>query len=225
MSPLRAALFLILASGATSALADQITCESQQENRQRCPTNGGDVRLVNQLSRTQCIEGRTWGADREGIWVSGGCRAVFEVQEREDSRGEQSREWQHGFRDGQRGTFDQREQSHDYGLGYRSGQEAAARNGGQYRDEAPPADDHRDERRDDRRDESRDEGTHLPGRARRACIDQATQDQSFGPDRVSIGDVRRVDEGVFKVELRTPAGRMACVVDREGNVQSMDSRR
>jgi hypothetical protein len=37
--------------------------------------------------------------------------------------------------------------------------------------------------------------------------------------------VRRVDEGVFNVELRTPAGRIACVVDREGNIQSMDSRR
>jgi hypothetical protein len=216
MSPLRAALVLTLASIASSALADQITCESQQGNRQKCPTNGGDVRLVNQLSRNPCVEGQTWGADRDGIWVAGGCRAVFEVQGHEDRGGDRSQEWRHGFEDAQRGRFDEREQSRDYGLGYRAGKDAAARNDDQHRDSPPPP--------VDRRDEQRDESTHLPGSARRACIDQALTDQSFGPNEVSVGDVRRVAEGTFKVELRTPAGRVACVVDREGNIQSMDRR-
>jgi len=139
MSPLRAALVLTLASIASSALADQITCESQQGNRQKCPTNGGEVRLVNQLSRDPCIEGQTWGADRDGVWVTGGCRAVFEVRDREHNRSEHSREWRHGFEDGQRGTFDEREQSQEYREGFRAGKEAAGRSDDQHRDSPPPA--------------------------------------------------------------------------------------
>jgi hypothetical protein len=45
----------------------------------------------------------------------------------------------------------------------------------------------------------------------------------FKPDHY-LNDVQRIDEGVFKLELRTPGGRLTCVVDREGNVQSMERR-
>ncbi len=119
----------------------------------------------------------------------------------------------HGFEDGQRGTFDDRGSSPDYREGFRAGKDAAGRDKGQNRG---------DDRRDDRRDQD-SQNAHLPGSARRACIDQATANQSFGPDQVSIGDVRD-DEGMFKVDLRTPAGRLRCVVDRDGNIRSMDHR-
>ena len=33
------------------------------------------VQLVRQLSRAACIQGRSWGYGRNGIWVSDGCRA------------------------------------------------------------------------------------------------------------------------------------------------------
>jgi hypothetical protein len=81
MSTLRAALILILAGAATSAFADQITCESHQGGAEACgtiqPRSG--VRIVRQLSNTPCIEERNWGLgpDRDSIWVSGGCRAMF----------------------------------------------------------------------------------------------------------------------------------------------------
>jgi hypothetical protein len=57
-----------------------IRCESRDFNQIYCnaDTRGG-ARLVNQLSSTPCIEGDTWGADRRGVWVRGGCRAEFEV--------------------------------------------------------------------------------------------------------------------------------------------------
>lgn len=45
----------------------------------RIPAARGGVVLVNQLSRSGCWEGSTWGWDRGGIWVSGGCRAEFRV--------------------------------------------------------------------------------------------------------------------------------------------------
>src|SRR5512138_1089005 len=85
MSTLRAAIVLILAGGASVAFADQVTCESQQEARAACPLNGpATVTLAEQISRTPCIEGSNWGVDGDAIWVSGGCRARFDVQPQYD---------------------------------------------------------------------------------------------------------------------------------------------
>ncbi|GAB2501851.1 hypothetical protein GCM10027084_15240 [Pseudoxanthomonas sangjuensis] len=56
----------------------QFRCESI-DNRQRycsADTRGG-VQLVRQLSKSPCVRGRTWGYDRNGVWVSNGCRAEF----------------------------------------------------------------------------------------------------------------------------------------------------
>ncbi len=44
----------------------------------RVPTDR-PIRLVKQISKAACIEGRTWGVTRRGIWVKDGCRAVFEI--------------------------------------------------------------------------------------------------------------------------------------------------
>lgn len=54
-------------------------CESIGQQTAWCPmdTRRG-VWLVQQFSRAACIEGRTWGWDRRGVWVSHGCRAEFE---------------------------------------------------------------------------------------------------------------------------------------------------
>ena len=56
-----------------------VRCESNDGRTQRCPlyANARGVQLVRQLSRTACVEGRTWGYDRGGIWVSQGCRGDF----------------------------------------------------------------------------------------------------------------------------------------------------
>jgi hypothetical protein len=37
------------------------------------------VQLLRTLSDSACIEGRTWGWDRNGVWVDRGCRAEFSV--------------------------------------------------------------------------------------------------------------------------------------------------
>jgi hypothetical protein len=64
-----------------------VRCESQDERTRYCAADiRGDVRLVNQLSRSNCIEGRSWGWDRQGIWVSGGCRAEFEIDQGRNDR-------------------------------------------------------------------------------------------------------------------------------------------
>lgn len=57
-----------------------LTCESYRGRREVCraDTRGG-VRLVDRLSDARCVEGRTWGYGRDAVWVSGGCRARFQV--------------------------------------------------------------------------------------------------------------------------------------------------
>lgn len=58
---------------------DTIRCESSDGRTRECSTNGGRVVLERQHSKAVCIEGRTWGYGRNGIWVSDGCRADFRV--------------------------------------------------------------------------------------------------------------------------------------------------
>lgn len=57
-----------------------VSCESHDHRVRRCrvDTRGG-VRIVERNSRAACIQGRSWGYDRKGIWVSNGCRAKFQV--------------------------------------------------------------------------------------------------------------------------------------------------
>ena len=72
---------LLLAAGAAAAQS-RIECESRDYQYQFCATPDGvtRARLVEQRSRSACIEGRSWGYDRRGIWVSGGCEGVFDYQ-------------------------------------------------------------------------------------------------------------------------------------------------
>jgi hypothetical protein len=58
-----------------------VSCASNDNRPNRCLVDGliRDVRLVRQHSRSACVEGRTFGFDRNSIWVSGGCRGDFLV--------------------------------------------------------------------------------------------------------------------------------------------------
>ncbi len=68
-----------------SAHADQrvnVNCSSHDDRYERCYVGGDirDVRLYRQNSNSACIEGRSWGYDRDSIWVDRGCRGEFEVR-------------------------------------------------------------------------------------------------------------------------------------------------
>ena len=58
-----------------------VRCESNDGRVNRCPLpyGGGRVVVERQLSRGACIEGRSWGQDRNAIWVAQGCRGDFQV--------------------------------------------------------------------------------------------------------------------------------------------------
>lgn len=65
-------------NGHNGGYGQTFRCESEQDRIRVCGVNGrGDVQLVRQLSSAPCIQGRTWGRDARGVWVTAGCRAEF----------------------------------------------------------------------------------------------------------------------------------------------------
>ena len=57
----------------------RIVCESRNRNFNECRVQtDNSVRLVRQISRDECRRNRSWGFDRNRIWVDRGCRAEFE---------------------------------------------------------------------------------------------------------------------------------------------------
>lgn len=60
---------------------ERFVCESNDGRPRSCRVDTrGHVQLVRQISRSPCIEGRSWGRERDGVWVAEGCRAEFEVR-------------------------------------------------------------------------------------------------------------------------------------------------
>lgn len=60
--------------GAADAILE---CRSEERRFNRCSRSTAPAHLVEQLSRTDCIEGQTFGVDREGLWVDRGCSGRF----------------------------------------------------------------------------------------------------------------------------------------------------
>lgn len=77
------AVAIVAAAIPAMASADEYTirCESGLWGRQKyCPADTeGRVRLVREYSRRKCVEWRTWGYDKRGVWVDDGCKAEFRV--------------------------------------------------------------------------------------------------------------------------------------------------
>lgn len=76
--------FQMISSSPRTSTAQQrrhvVKCESRDKRAIRCTVETGlGVRLLKQLSRSECVEGRTWGYDANGVWVEDGCRAEFEI--------------------------------------------------------------------------------------------------------------------------------------------------
>jgi hypothetical protein len=62
-----------------------VSCESQDYRYHFCAVDlggGGRASIARQISSSACIEGRTWGWNRAGIWVNQGCAAEFTIDRR-----------------------------------------------------------------------------------------------------------------------------------------------
>lgn len=61
--------------------AQTLFCGSDDHRQRRCNvTIRRDARMTRQVSKAQCLEGQSWGWDRNGVWVSNGCRGEFAVR-------------------------------------------------------------------------------------------------------------------------------------------------
>ncbi len=62
-----------------------VTCGSPQYRYNYCAVDvggGGRVSIRRQTSSSSCIEGRSWGWNRGGVWVDQGCSAEFMIDRR-----------------------------------------------------------------------------------------------------------------------------------------------
>lgn len=92
---LAVAAALLLAAPAASAQRGwdrdiEVRCESRDYAYNLCQVDtgrGGRVEIIDQISNTDCVEGRSWGWNRAGVWVDDGCAGVFRVERRGESRG------------------------------------------------------------------------------------------------------------------------------------------
>jgi Protein of unknown function (DUF3011) len=73
---------LVLLGVPLVASAVRLSCESRDYRRSYCATGGtiASARLVTQTSRSACVQGRTWGFDSNGIWVTQGCSGEFDFK-------------------------------------------------------------------------------------------------------------------------------------------------
>jgi Protein of unknown function (DUF3011) len=87
-----------------SRAAALVYCPSDYMNRNFCPIDTRDgVFIVRQRSEADCVFNRTWGYDRDRIWVDRGCRADFEIVDRRDG---EWREWSRDWSDDDRRGWD-----------------------------------------------------------------------------------------------------------------------
>jgi hypothetical protein len=81
LKPLIALFFLLPAASAHAQ--STLRCDSPNFRYRHCaaPSNVTVTRvdLQRQVSATACVEGQTWGWDSRGVWVTGGCQAMFRV--------------------------------------------------------------------------------------------------------------------------------------------------
>ena len=81
-----------------------VYCPSDYMNLNFCPVDTRDgVFIIRQRSEADCVYNRTWGYDRDRIWVDRGCRADFEIVDR---REREWREWSRDWSDDDRREWD-----------------------------------------------------------------------------------------------------------------------
>jgi len=69
-----------LPAGAVPQTATKMICESPDGQRKLCAADASHgAGLLRQISETDCVLNHTWGYGRQGVWVSGGCKAEFVV--------------------------------------------------------------------------------------------------------------------------------------------------
>lgn len=94
------AFFIVPQLAVSEQMIQTIRCESQEFTPRNCqlpiaPPNAEikEIRMIQQLSKRPCIEGKTWMANPSAIYVSNGCRADFKIFYWISNRSERHEHW------------------------------------------------------------------------------------------------------------------------------------
>lgn len=83
----------MLALPATGFTQEIVRCNSDDMRRHYCEVGPNrEIRFARQVSESRCVQGSTFGIERNRIWVDRGCRADFQVY-RENSGGPGNSDW------------------------------------------------------------------------------------------------------------------------------------
>jgi len=75
-----AAAAVLLLGTTAFAQVQQITCESTENKYRYCAAKtDNEVRMLRQISSERCEQGKSWGYDKEGVWVDLNCAAEFRI--------------------------------------------------------------------------------------------------------------------------------------------------
>lgn len=67
---------------ASNVTGTSLVCESKNNIKHTCRADvRSGVMIARQLSDNACVRGKTWGTNREGVWVDKGCRAEFTISD------------------------------------------------------------------------------------------------------------------------------------------------
>jgi hypothetical protein len=85
-------------------------CSSYNDRSARCDIpRRADVRMLQKLSSSPCVQGSTWGVGDGYVWVTNGCRARFQVGSGYSSNGS----WNGDRSNGNRGRHRDRDRDND----------------------------------------------------------------------------------------------------------------
>jgi hypothetical protein len=73
-----AAVAVLLLATTASAQVTRVRCENGKYRYCSARTDN-QVRMIEQISEARCEQGKSWGFDRDGVWVDHDCVAEFEV--------------------------------------------------------------------------------------------------------------------------------------------------
>jgi Protein of unknown function (DUF3011) len=212
-----------------------VTCESHNDGRRHCAVANIDTESVyveRKLSQTHCQHGVNWGVDRDGIWVDGGCRAVFAFVYRQGGGGSSS------SRPGRPGTIEcgsqddrrrhcevpnidpdsvtmDRQLSH---ANCHRGQSWGTESRGIWVDKGCRAEFGYVTRN----------GGHGGGGAsessmREACINRAAREWSVTTSNLEITHAERQQNGGYRFSVQSKRTSGTCMVDRSGHVYRLDT--
>jgi len=236
---LSASVALCLAALRPSTAAAQgtgtVTCESNGNKRVHCSVSNLDTESVTmdkKLSKTNCFRDQNWGVDNHGIWVSGGCRAIFAYARRSSWNGGNQ-----GSSGGRTGSITCASQGNDRNYCAVPGIDPQSVTMGKklsqancYRDESWGVDSRGiwvDQGCRATFDYATRSGGHGSGNSghgasessiRQACTERAARDWSVTESNLDITNVQRQDNGSYRISIQSKRTSGTCMVDRNGNV-------